>query len=1196
MKTNSIIKILWKSLFSLILLANVAYGGATLTVNSIGSGEACDNVLTLAEATHLGRGGFGRPLTNSERNQISGGNFVAAPLPPECAGSGWLVVNGLGPNDADDIVFNGTLTLPINYGIILGKNDDIDGNSSGVKVILDGSSQPSGTRGIDIEQDSGSQVRNLVIRNFPSSGIFAQRMNGGKFEGLDIFGNSGNGISLGFNGNFNSRNVTIGGDQPQHRNRIFSNGADGIFIGADPAHDRMDQAIFILNNLIGTSDGVTDNGNSGRGISLINTVGVYVGDLTGATHNIISGNNNDGIALEGAGAIGNRIIANYIGTTESSGAPLGNTSSGIALLNDAGSTADFVTSFPNRIGQAGLGNVISANNYGIFIADPNTSLNQIQGNLIGTNVGGNTDLGNALDGIYFVNGTYVNTIGGTNAGEGNLIAFNRNGIRADSGIRNSFRRNRIFSNDLLGIDLAPVGVTPNDAGDGDGGPNNLQNFPVITYVNAQASSVTLEGTFNSRPNQTFTLEFFGNSGVDASGFGEGRNFLGSTQVTTNAGGNATFFGLNFAVSSTTVGNWVTATATGDLGDTSEYSQARNICSDMRLSPVSILAPLGGISTSFTYINSTGCSAPTAVSNSSWITVGSVGSGTVNFTVAANTGPPRDGLINVNYNNGTGQSTTSFLVSQNNGCSYSINPTSLSISGAGGNSTVNVVVSNGCTWTAASNAAWITITGGGTGTGSGPVSFTVQGNAGAARSGTISVAGQTFTVNQGAACTNQISTQNTNFSALGGSGIFSVTTGAGCTWTATSTVNWITITSGGSGTGNGTGNFTVAANSGPDRTGTITTGPTSLTISQGGCSILGSISPSSANFGAVGGNGNFSVTSSCGWTATSNSAWITITGGSPGTGNGTVSFTVQANTGQARIGTISTIFGQTFTVNQSGGKAPFDFDGDGKTDISIFRPAVGEWWYLKSSNGGNAALQFGQSTDKLTPGDFTGDGKADVAFWRPTTGEWFVLRSENLSFYSFQFGSPGDIPAPADYDGDGKTDAAVFRPSTATWYISRSSGGTTIQQFGASSDFPVAADYDGDGKSDIAIYRANGANQEWWYQKSSNLNVVALVFGITGDKAVQGDYTGDGKADIAVWRPSSGDWLILRSENLSFYAFPFGSSGDVPTPGDYDGDGRFDAAVFRPSSSTWYVQRTTAGTLILAFGISGDKPVPSVFVP
>ncbi len=279
----------------------------------------------------------------------------------------------------------------------------------------------------------------------------------------------------------------------------------------------------------------------------------------------------------------------------------------------------------------------------------------------------------------------------------------------------------------------------------------------------------------------------------------------------------------------------------------------------------------------------------------------------------------------------------------------------------------------------------------------------------------------------------------------------------------------------------------------------------------------------------------------------------------------------------------------------GGRKPFDFDGDGKTDISIFRPAPAEWWYLKSSNGGNAAAQFGATTDKITPGDFTGDGKTDFCIWRPSTGFWFILRSEDGSFFSFPFGQSGDIPAPADYDGDGKVDAAVFRPSVATWFILRSGdGGITFNQFGVNGDKPVPADYDGDGKADVAIFRPSVG--EWWYQKSSTAQTVALQFGTMTDKPVPGDYTGDGKADIAFFRPGTGFWFILRSQDNSFFSFPFGASGDIPAPGDYDGDGKIDTAVFRPSNSTWFLNQTTAGVGIVIFGIAGDQPVPSVFIP
>jgi hypothetical protein len=276
----------------------------------------------------------------------------------------------------------------------------------------------------------------------------------------------------------------------------------------------------------------------------------------------------------------------------------------------------------------------------------------------------------------------------------------------------------------------------------------------------------------------------------------------------------------------------------------------------------------------------------------------------------------------------------------------------------------------------------------------------------------------------------------------------------------------------------------------------------------------------------------------------------------------------------------------------------DFDGDGKTDISIFRPSVGEWWYSRSSDGAVKAGQFGNSTDVITPGDFTGDGKADWAFFRPSDGFWFILRSEDGSFFSFPFGSNGDIPMPADFDGDGKTDAAVFRPSSGTWFILQSGGGgTAIVPFGSTGDKPVAFDYDGDGKADIGIVRDNATsgNKEWWIQRS-NLGILILNFGIPGDKTVPGDYTGDGKADVAFFRPSSGFWYILRSEDFSFFSFGWGQAGDVPAPGDYDGDGKTDAAVFRPSSSTWFVNRTGGqGPLITGFGASTDNPVPSSLV-
>lgn len=273
-------------------------------------------------------------------------------------------------------------------------------------------------------------------------------------------------------------------------------------------------------------------------------------------------------------------------------------------------------------------------------------------------------------------------------------------------------------------------------------------------------------------------------------------------------------------------------------------------------------------------------------------------------------------------------------------------------------------------------------------------------------------------------------------------------------------------------------------------------------------------------------------------------------------------------------------------------AMFDFDGDRRTDPSIFRPSVAQWWYIRSSDGGNNAFQFGASTDRLTPADFTGDGRTDIAFFRPSTGMWYVLRSENWTFYAFPFGTAGDIPAPADFDGDGRSDAAVFRPSSGFWYIQNSGGGTTILGFGVSGDQPVPADYDGDNKADIAIYRPTLG--QWWLRRS-NEGLIVQNFGTSTDRTTQADYTGDGRVDVAIFRPSTNTWYVLRSEDSSYYSFPFGASGDVPVPGDYDGDGLADAVVFRPSNGTWYKQQSINGFEAILFGAASDTPVPNAYV-
>lgn len=281
----------------------------------------------------------------------------------------------------------------------------------------------------------------------------------------------------------------------------------------------------------------------------------------------------------------------------------------------------------------------------------------------------------------------------------------------------------------------------------------------------------------------------------------------------------------------------------------------------------------------------------------------------------------------------------------------------------------------------------------------------------------------------------------------------------------------------------------------------------------------------------------------------------------------------------------------YTGLQSPHPERFDFDGDGKADLSIFRPSNGEWWYQNSSNGGNAAAQFGSANDVITPGDYTGDGKTDIAFWRQTTGDWFVLRSEDHSYYSAPFGTTGDIPRPSDFDGDGKTDLIVYRPTQNTWYRINNIGLTSFLQFGSSGDKPLTGDFDGDGKSDPAIFRPSTG--EWWYRSSINGAQLAIRWGISTDVPVSADFDGDAKTDFAVYR--NGTWYVVNSSNGTTATVSFGLPTDNPVPADYDGDGKADIAVFRPSTGIWYLLRSTSGFAAMQFGISTDRPVPGAFV-
>lgn len=273
----------------------------------------------------------------------------------------------------------------------------------------------------------------------------------------------------------------------------------------------------------------------------------------------------------------------------------------------------------------------------------------------------------------------------------------------------------------------------------------------------------------------------------------------------------------------------------------------------------------------------------------------------------------------------------------------------------------------------------------------------------------------------------------------------------------------------------------------------------------------------------------------------------------------------------------------------------DFDGDGRTDISVFRNNEGNW-YINRSSGSFAEQKWGLENDIPIPGDYDGDQRTDIAVYRGTTDntqpDYFIFRSQSGTFSGFSWGLPGDVPITGDFDGDQKADLTVFRPSENNWYISGSTGTFRVDNFGSPGDLPMAFDYEGDGSSNIAVFRPS--NRLWYIAKPTGVpaqNFYAVEFGLATDRPVPADYDGDTAEDIAMFR--NGVWYIRNAAGVVSVT-NFGLAGDIPVPGDYDGDGRDDIAVFR--AGTWYLNRSTQGIVQFNFGLPNDQPIPKFFIP
>lgn len=275
----------------------------------------------------------------------------------------------------------------------------------------------------------------------------------------------------------------------------------------------------------------------------------------------------------------------------------------------------------------------------------------------------------------------------------------------------------------------------------------------------------------------------------------------------------------------------------------------------------------------------------------------------------------------------------------------------------------------------------------------------------------------------------------------------------------------------------------------------------------------------------------------------------------------------------------------------------DYDGDGRTDLQVYRSSINTFYARRSTDGAMIQRQLGQPGDSVSlTVDFDGDGLSDFSTARYNAEIlWRIIPSTTGVLQETRWGSStaGDFFASADYDGDGKFDIAVFR--AGIWYIIESATGNyRYEHWGQGGDVPAPNDFDRDGFADLTIARSENGQRAWYTRMSRNGEMRVIPWGLSSDGFFTGrtDFDADGAADILVIRNEGGQrvFYILRSSDSQFQVIRWGLASDVVKLGDYDGDGRTDAAVTRAvdGARVFYILQSTSGQArIETFGIAGD---------
>ena len=415
---------------------------------------------------------------------------------------------------------NGTEAAPNFTGVrVIGDNNQVGGTAAGQGNLISGN-----TRGVSVEADGNVVEGNMIGLNV---------------TGTQAIGNSEVGVTIS-SGSSNR----IGGTTPGAANTISANGS-GVAIGGTSPDDNVVEGNFIGTNPVGNGN----FGNDGTGVRVLRGTGNRIGGLDPAAGNVIVGSLR-GITLERE-SFGSVVQGNIIGLNATATTPIRNRESGISITGPG-----------NQVGgtEAGASNIIAGNRYyGVVLSGPLATGNTIEGNQVYSNLSAGFRVLNSFD----------NTIGGTTPGAGNTISNNGNwGVFVRSGTGNEILGNSIYGNDLLGIDHDPYGPTANDPLDADLGPNRGQNYPILDSALATATDVTIEGQLATEPDSTYRVEFFSSAICDPSGFGQGETFLGAATVHSNAAGIAA---INATLPVSITDDFVSATATDSLGNTSEFS-------------------------------------------------------------------------------------------------------------------------------------------------------------------------------------------------------------------------------------------------------------------------------------------------------------------------------------------------------------------------------------------------------------------------------------------------------------------------------------------------------------------------------------------------------------------------------------------------------------------------------------------------